>query len=67
MFCSVNTEALVVVCDTNPCLRGPGADHIPILTTLELPLSRAVAPEMRNFQMVNWVAFREALAAQLVT
>ena len=66
MFCSANAEELVVVCDTDPCLRGPGADHILILTTLELPLSRAAAPETRNFRMVNWVAFREALAAQLV-
>ena len=45
---------------------GPGADHIPILTTLELPLSRVVAPETCNFRMVDWVAFHEALAAQLV-
>ena len=66
VFCSPNTEELVVICDTGPHLRGPGADHIPILTTLELPLSRAAAPEMRNFRMIDWVAFHEALAAQLV-
>ena len=66
VFCSANAEELVVICDTDPCLRGLGADHVLILTTLELPLSRAAAPETRNFRMIDWVAFREALAAQLV-
>ena len=35
VLCSVNTEAMLVSCTTNPWLRGPGTDHVPILTTLE--------------------------------
>ena len=66
VFCSANAEELVVICDTDPCLRGLGADHVLILTTLELPLSRVAAPEMSNFRMIDWVAFHEALVAQLV-
>ena len=54
VFCSANAEELVVICDTDPCLRGLGADHVPILTTLELPLSRVAAPETRNFRMIDW-------------
>jgi hypothetical protein len=37
LFCSTNTEEMVTICDTDPRLRGPGTDHVPILTTLELP------------------------------
>jgi hypothetical protein len=38
VFCSTNTEELVVTRDTGPQLRGPGTDHIPILIMLELPV-----------------------------
>ena len=66
VFCSVNAEELVVICDMDPHLRGLGVDHMPILTTLELPLPRVPAPESRNFRMVDWVTFCEALVAQLI-
>ena len=36
VFATHNTEHLVVVCDTNPRLCGPGTDHVPILMTLDL-------------------------------
>ena len=39
---------------------------VPILTTLELPLPCVPAPELRNFKMVDWAAFHEALVAQLI-
>ena len=35
VFCSSNLEEKIVYCTTNPRLRGPGTDHVPILTALE--------------------------------
>ena len=38
VFCSANMEPLLVSCMTHPHLRGPGTDHVPILTMLEFPV-----------------------------
>ena len=65
VFCSAGAEELVVTCDTDPRLRGPGADHVPILTTLELPLPCTESSEARNFRLVDWGAFRESLEGRL--
>src|SRR6266481_8820567 len=32
VFATANTESAVVICDTDPRLRGPGMDHILVLT-----------------------------------
>ena len=37
VFCSSNLDDKIVYCTTDPRLRGPGTDHVPILTALELP------------------------------
>src|ERR1700690_2653779 len=66
VFASANTEQLIVRCDTDPRLRGPGTDHMPILTILDLPLERKVSPPSHNFRMTDWKAFNEELAACLV-
>ena len=42
VFAMHNMECLVVVCDTDPRLRGPGTDHVPILTTLDLEVPARV-------------------------
>ena len=60
-------ERLVVICDTDPQQRGPGTDHIPVLTTLDLEVPAAVAVSRRNYRATDWSKFREALAEQLVT
>ena len=44
VFATQGTEHLVVACDTDPRLWGPGTDHVPILTTLDLEVP-AVAAE----------------------
>ena len=39
IFCSANLEEKIVYCTTDPRLRGPSTDHVPILTALELPVA----------------------------
>ena len=38
VFCSSNLEEKIVYCTTDPRLRGPSTDHVPILTALEFPV-----------------------------
>jgi hypothetical protein len=66
IFASANMEQLIVRCDTDPRSRGPGTDHMPILTVLDLPLERKVSPPSYNFRMADWKVFNEELAARLV-
>ena len=65
VFCSANTESLLVSCTTDPRLRGPGTDHVPILTTLEFPVERITAPSTYNFRLTDWGEFRAELTARL--
>ena len=67
MFCSTGAEGLVVSCDTDPCLRGPGADHVPILTIIDLPLPRINREATRNFRLADWGAFRDNLKSPLLS
>jgi hypothetical protein len=59
-------EQLIVRCDTDPRLRGPGTDHVPILTVIDLPLECKVSPPSPNFRMTDWKIFNEELEARLV-
>ena len=38
VFCSTSLADSVICCTTSPGLRGPGTDHVPILTALEFPV-----------------------------
>ena len=62
-----NMGCLVVVCDTDPRLRGPGTDHVPILMTLDLEVPARVIETRRNFRAMDWLKFQETLAEQLAT
>ena len=53
------------MCDTDPHLRGPGADHVPILTTIDLSVPCLPQAAPHNFRVVDWAAFREHLEAAL--
>ena len=65
VFATPNTESQVVVCDTDPRQRGPGTDHIPILTTLDLAVPVKAEVGCRNFRETDWADFRKELAEQL--
>jgi hypothetical protein len=51
IFCSENTEEMVTICNTDPRLRGSGTDHMPILTTLELPASKKKISPACNWRL----------------
>ncbi|KAL1737829.1 hypothetical protein HDZ31DRAFT_18732, partial [Schizophyllum fasciatum] len=65
VFLSEGAEALLVSCDTAPSLRGPGTDHMPILTELDFTLARKNAPAYRNFRETDWEDFESELSSRL--
>ena len=65
VFAMHNTEHLVVTCDTDPRQWGPGTDHVPVLTTLDLEIPAAAAMSRRNFRAADWLKFRQTLMDQL--
>ena len=65
VWCTSHTSDLIVKCDTNPGLQGPNTDHLPILTTLNIPLTQNVPRPSRNFRATNWPDFVDHLASDL--
>ena len=65
MFCSTSLVDLVVSCNTEPKQRGPGDNHMWILTTLDLEPWQTVRKIAHNFRVVTWDGFREELEAGL--
>ena len=51
-----------MACDTDLRLRGPGTDHVPVLTTLDFEVAMGVEELCRNFRATDWDKFREVLA-----
>ena len=49
VFCSSNLTGTVVSCTTNPRLRGPRANHILILTILEIHVKQTATATSYNF------------------
>ena len=65
IFCLANMESLLVSCTIDPCLRGPGTNHVPILMMLEFPVECIMAPPTYNFRLTDWGEFRAELTARL--
>ena len=65
VFCTENTIEHIVSCDTSPHQRGPGTDHVPIQTVINLPTEQKGLPPSYNFRMVDWEVFNEELAARI--
>ena len=65
VFCTEHTEGLTMKCSTDPCLRGPGTDHVPTLRMLEFPVSLTLMIPTHNYHMTDWKEFREELSAAL--
>lgn len=55
----------IITCDTLPNTPGINTNHLPILTTLDLNLTRVQPNPPRNFRDVNWEDFEKELAARL--
>ena len=65
VWCANHTADLFTQCDTDPGRRGPNMDHLPILSTLDLPLTRTTPKPYRDFRNTDWKAFAEQLTTLL--
>lgn len=65
VFCSDNVSNTLTSCNTCPRLRGPGTDHVPILTVIDIHTPHVVSTLTRNFRMTDWKEFREQLTENL--
>src|SRR6267154_4158445 len=65
IFCTDHTSDSFISCYTNPALRGPATDHVPILSVLDLEIPHATIEEKHNFQEMDWDKFKEHLVTEL--
>ena len=65
VFISEEHLETIITCDTMPNNPGINTDHLPILTTLDLNLTRVQPNPPRNFRDVDWEDFEKELARKL--
>ncbi|KII91392.1 hypothetical protein PLICRDRAFT_104674, partial [Plicaturopsis crispa FD-325 SS-3] len=65
VWCSENTADCFIGCNTAPHLRGPGTDHVPIISVLDIPIPHSKTADSYNFRMTDWNEFRDELEARL--
>ena len=65
VWCANHTSDLFIQCDTNPGLRGPNTDHLPILSILDLPPTCNTPKSTRNFHTTDWKDFTDHLKTLL--
>ena len=65
VWCTSQTTDHFLQCDTDPGLRGPNTDHLPILSTLDLPTTRNTPRTTRNFRATDWKEFTDRLMTLL--
>jgi exonuclease III len=66
VFISEHSLEAVIICDTLPEEHGVNMDHIPIVTVIDVELTKAPAQVARNFRDVDWEKFRNMLEDKLV-
>ena len=52
-------------CDVIPNILPPLADHMPIITVINLPLPRVVSQVTLNYRAVDWLTINEVLDERL--
>ena len=65
VWCSNHSSDLFIRCTTDPGLRGPNTDHLPILSTLDVPIPRIPTKQSRNFRNTDWAEFTSHLSSLL--
>jgi hypothetical protein len=66
VFISEHLLEAVIICDTLPEEHRVNMDHIPIVTVIDVELTKAPAQVTRNFRDVDWEKFRNMLEDKLV-
>ena len=67
VFISEDHLDSIITCDALSNTPGINTDHLPILTMLDLNITRTQASQPRNFRNVDWETFEKALASKLET
>jgi hypothetical protein len=63
---SRNTQLeAIIICDTLPEERGVNTDHLPIVTVVDVELTKAPAQIAKNFRDVDWKDFRATLEGKM--
>ncbi|KAG2130234.1 hypothetical protein DEU56DRAFT_740829 [Suillus clintonianus] len=65
VLCTTHTIDSFTLCDTAPRRRPPCTDHVPIYSTLDLPIPRASTTTTYNYRDVDWEQFCGALNRNL--
>lgn len=65
VWCTNHSSDLFIRCLTDPGLRGPNTDHLPILFTLDIPIPRISKTRTRNFRATDWAEFNSHLSSLL--
>jgi exonuclease III len=65
VFCSTRMTDMLTRCEVDHHRRGPGVDHYPISTTIDLVLERKPTIHRRNFKEVEWKEFEEVLEGKM--
>ena len=65
VWCTNHSSDLFTRCTTDPGLRGPNTDHLPILSTLDVPIPRIPTKQTRNFRHTDWAEFSAHLSSLL--
>ena len=55
----------ILRCDVVPAIQLPLADHMPIITIINMPFPRATAACSLDFRQANWIKVNEDLAQRL--
>jgi hypothetical protein len=58
-------EDPILQCNVVPTIWLPLADHMPIITIIDMPLPRATTACSLDFKQANWIKVNEDLALRL--
>ena len=58
-------EDPILRCDIVPAIRPPLADHMPIITIINMPFPRVASIHALNFWQANWIKMNEDLEQRL--
>ena len=61
VWCSSSAINLTIKCETDPALRPPKTDHLPIVTEIDSKITRTPESNKRCFKNADWTLFREKL------
>ena len=67
VWCTSHTTSRFTQCTTNPGMRGPNTDHLPIQSLIDMRPPRNDPRSTKNFRATNWEEFKGHLATILET